>query len=85
MKNIASKKLVVGNIPMNCGEARLRTLFEQAGAVASIDVSLDRKTGKTRGFAIVEMQTTVEAEDAVKLLNGAIVDGRQIAVNRSEP
>jgi RNA recognition motif-containing protein len=85
MKNVQSKKVVVGNIPISCSETQLTALFQRAGTVASVAVSLDRKTGRARGFAIVEMETPDQADAAVKLLDGATVDGRQIVVNRSQP
>ena len=78
-------KLFVGNLSFNVSEQRLREIFEQAGEVTSVAIPLDRSTGRKRGFAFVEMGTQVAAEEAVKILNGTEVDGRQIAVNPSQP
>ncbi|MBP7863480.1 RNA-binding protein [bacterium] len=78
-------KLFVGNLSFNVSEQRLQEIFEQAGEVTSVAIPLDRSTGRKRGFAFVEMGTQVAAEEAVKILNGTEVDGRQIAVNPSQP
>ena len=78
-------KLFVGNLPFKVTEAELEELFAQAGAVVSVAIPTDRETGRKRGFAFVEMQTQAEAEAAVKQFNGQMIDGRQIAVNPSQP
>ncbi len=83
--NIDKKKLFVGNLSFNVSEQRLQELFEQAGAVTSVAIPTDRDTGRKRGFAFVEMESQASAEEAVKILNGTEVDGRQIAVNPSQP
>lgn len=83
--NTEKLKLFVGNLSFNVSEQRLQEIFEQAGEVTSVAIPLDRTTGRKRGFAFVEMKTQVAAEEAVKVLNGTDVDGRQIAVNPSQP
>jgi len=83
--NIEKTKLFVGNLSFNVSEERLQEIFQQAGDVTSVAIPLDRSTGRKRGFAFVEMGTQVAAEEAVKILNGTEVDGRQIAVNPSQP
>ncbi len=83
--NNEPKKLFVGNLPFSTSEEDLQKLFEQSGAVSSVSMPLDRETGRKRGFAFVEMETQAQAEQAVKALNGMTIDGRQIAVNASQP
>ncbi|MCW5822256.1 MAG: RNA-binding protein [Cyanobacteria bacterium TGS_CYA1] len=83
--NIDKKKLFVGNLPFSVSEQRLQELFERAGAVTSVAIPVDRETGRKRGFAFVEMDTQAAAEEAVKILNGTDLEGRQIAVNPSQP
>ncbi len=83
--NTEKLKLFVGNLSFNVSEQRLQEIFEQAGEVTSVAIPLDRTTGRKRGFAFVEMGTQVAAEEAVKVLNGTEIDGRQIAVNPSQP
>ena len=78
-------KLFVGNLSFKVTEQELQELFSQAGAVVSVAIPTDRETGRKRGFAFVEMQTQAEAEAAVKQFNGQTVNGRQIAVNPSQP
>lgn len=83
--NIDKKKLFVGNLSFSVTEQRLQEIFEQAGTVTSVAIPTDRDTGRKRGFAFVEMDTQAAAEQAVKILNGTDLDGRQIAVNPSQP
>jgi len=78
-------KLFVGNLSFKVTETELQELFSQAGSVVSVAIPTDRETGRKRGFAFVEMQTQAEAEAAVKQFNGQTIDGRQIAVNPSQP
>jgi len=55
-------KLYVGNLSYSTTEDDLRTLFTQAGTVASVALIKDRDSGQSKGFAFVEMSTQVEAE-----------------------
>ena len=70
---------------MGVDDAKLAEIFSQAGTVVSAQVVQDRQTGRSRGFAFVEMSTDEEADNAVKNLNGADVDGRKIVVNEARP
>jgi RNA recognition motif-containing protein len=80
-----SIKLYVGNIPMNMTETALKELFTEAGNVASAKIITDRQTGQPRGFAFVEMETKLEGQKAISMLNGRQVDGRALAVNEARP
>ena len=79
------KKLFVGNIPHNTTEAELRTLFEPHGGVEQVSIVTDRDTGRSRGFAFVEMRDSGEAEKAIVALNGKELGGRALNVNEARP
>jgi len=78
-------KLFVGNLSFKVTEPDLEKIFSQAGTVVSVAIPVDRTSGNKRGFAFVEMSTQAEAEAAVKQFNGQTIEGRQIAVNPSQP
>jgi RNA recognition motif-containing protein len=80
-----SIKLYVGNIPLQMTETELKDLFSEAGHVASAKIITDRQTGQPRGFAFVEMETKLEGQKAISMLNGRQVDGRVLAVNEARP
>ncbi|HZR22887.1 MAG TPA: RNA-binding protein [Vicinamibacterales bacterium] len=80
-----SRKLYVGNIPFETGEADLQALFEQAGPVESISVVRDQMTGRPRGFAFVEMGTDEGAQAAIRDLDSTEVGGRKLTVNEARP
>lgn len=75
------KCLYLGNLPLDCDEASLRTLVNDAGgAVESIDIPQDRRTGRSRGFAFVEVATEEAAEAALASLRGTSLGGRELRV-----
>jgi RNA recognition motif-containing protein len=77
-----SKKLYVGNLPFSATEADVRQLFEQHGAVDSVNVITDRDTGRARGFGFVEMDEA-DAVKAMQALDGRDFDGRDLKVNEA--
>jgi len=79
------RKLYVGNIPYETGEAELQALFGQVGQVDSVRVMRDQATGRARGFAFVEMATDDEAQQAIAQLNEKEFEGRSLAVNEARP
>ena len=79
------KKLFVGNIPHSATEAELRTLFEPHGAISQVSIVTDRDTGRSRGFAFVEMTDSAEAEKAIAALNGTELGGRALNINEARP
>ncbi|MCI0380257.1 MAG: RNA-binding protein [Gemmataceae bacterium] len=79
------KKLYVGNLPYSVGDAELEQLFGAHGSVQSVQVIMDRDTGRSKGFGFVEMGTDQEAQAAIAALNGKEVDGRTLTVNEARP
>ena len=83
---MANTKLFVGNIPYSTTEQDLKTLFERSGAkVESVRVITDFDTGRSKGYAFVEMATGDEADRAIKDLNNYNLNGRSIVVNEARP
>jgi cold-inducible RNA-binding protein len=80
-----SMKLYVGNLPHSMTEPDLNDLFSEAGHVASTKIITDRQTGQPRGFGFVEMETKLDGQKAISMLNGRSVDGRPLAVNEARP
>ena len=78
------KKLYVGNLHFQCKDDHLRELFAQYGEVISAKVITDRETGRSKGFAFVEMPET-QANAAIEALNGYSFEGRAITVNEARP
>jgi RNA recognition motif-containing protein len=78
-------KVYVGNLPYNTTEDDLRTLFTQAGTVASVALIKDRDTGRSKGFAFVEMSSQSEAEKAIQTFNGYSLGDRPLKVNLARP
>jgi RNA recognition motif-containing protein len=79
-----SKKLYIGNLPFTSTEADLRALFARHGSVESVNVIMDRETGRPRGFAFVEMEDASAARDAIRALDGTDLGGRNIKVNEAQ-
>lgn len=80
-----SCKLYVGNLSYETTEEQLSTLFSEAGAVASAKIITDRHTGQPRGFGFVEMETKMDGQKAISMLNGRNIDGRALTVNEARP
>ncbi|HTX34190.1 MAG TPA: RNA-binding protein [Bryobacteraceae bacterium] len=75
----------MGNLDFNATEESVRSLFERYGAVNSARIMTDRDTGRSRGFAFVEMENETEADQAISALNGYTLDGRALNVNEARP
>ena len=78
-------KLYVGNLSYATSEDDLRTLFTQAGTVASVALIKDRDTGSSKGFAFVEMATQAEAQKAIGMFNSYKLGERELTVNLARP
>ena len=79
------KNIFVGNLAFGSTEDEIRGLFEQFGGVERVSLMKDRETGRSRGFAFVEMTDDGEAERAIASLNGQNLGGRAINVNEARP
>lgn len=79
------KRLYVGNLDYGTTSGTLSALFAEQGEVVSVEVIQDAYTGRSRGFAFVEMGTDQEAAKAITELNGKPVDGREIKVAEAHP
>jgi cold-inducible RNA-binding protein len=80
-----TKKLYVGNLNYQTTEDTLRELFSELGEVESVSVITDRYTGRSKGFAFVEMSTDSAAQEAISALNGKMVDDRELNVAEARP
>lgn len=75
--------IFVANLNFRLQDERLRQIFEEFGQVTTAKVIMDRKTNKSKGFGFVEMPEDREASLAIKELDGADIDGRNIVVKRA--
>jgi cold-inducible RNA-binding protein len=80
-----SKKLYVGNLDYSTTDTVLNDLFAQVGEVVSVNLVTDRMTGRSRGFAFVEMADASSAQRAIDELNGKTVGERQLKVAEARP
>src|SRR5207244_11906626 len=78
-------RLFVGNLSYQTMENDLQEYFSQAGVVTSVNLMLDKLTGKSRGFAFIEFSTSEEASKAVEMFHGKELQGRSLTVNIARP
>jgi len=78
-------KLYVGNLTYTTGEEDLRSLFSQAGTVVSVTLIKDRDSGRSKGFAFVEMENQSEVEKAIQMFNSYSLDDRELKVSIARP
>ena len=78
-------KIYVGNLSFDTSEDDLRTLFASAGTVLSVSLIKDRDTGRSKGFAFIEMGSQNEMEQAIKMFDGNSFGDRMIKVNKARP
>jgi RNA recognition motif-containing protein len=79
-----SKRLFVGNLAFQTTDGDLRGAFEEFGPIVDVKVVTDRETGRSRGFAFIEMSTEDGASKAAESLNGTTLDGRTLRVAEAE-
>jgi RNA recognition motif-containing protein len=77
--------IYVGNLSFDVSEDDLRQVFESHGEVTSTKIIMDRETGKSRGFAFVEMSDDAQAQTAINDVNGMDLKGRELKVNQARP
>jgi RNA recognition motif-containing protein len=78
-----STKLYVGNVPFSTTSQDLQNLFAEQGTVESVELIVDKFTGRSRGFAFVSMATPEEARKAIEAVNGMAMDGRNLTVTEA--
>jgi RNA recognition motif-containing protein len=79
------RKLYVGNLPYSVTEDALERTFSGVGRVESVKIITDRDTGRSKGFAFVEMSSDSEASTAISELNGTDLDGRPMKISEARP
>ena len=79
------KKIFVGNLDFSATEESIRSLFAPYGPVESVHLATDRDTGRSRGFAFVEMTDSGHADRAIAELNGTSLGGRSLNVSEARP
>ena len=79
------KNIFVGNLDFAATEDSIRSLFQPYGAIERVSVATDRDTGRSRGFAFVEMTDPAEADRAIEALNGTELGGRSLNINEARP
>lgn len=77
--------IYVGNLSYKVSDQDLQKVFEKFGEVASSKVIKDRETGRSKGFAFVEMEDDKEAQAAIDELDGSEINGRAVKVNKARP
>jgi RNA recognition motif-containing protein len=78
-------RLYVANLSYQTSESELEELFQQCGAVSSVQIVLDRETNRSRGFGFITMGTDAEAQAAIERLNGQDLGGRALRVSEARP
>ncbi len=81
---IMGNRLYVGNLSFHSNQDSLRNAFAEFGEVNDVHVVSDRETGQSRGFGFVTMGTNEAAQNAIRTMNGAMLDGRALKVNEAE-
>jgi RNA recognition motif-containing protein len=84
-KETIVKNIYVGNLDFGATEESIRSLFQPYGAIERVSLATDRDTGRSRGFAFVEMTDAAEADRAIEALNGTDSGGRALNVNEARP
>ena len=79
-----ANRLYVGNLAFATTEEALKDAFAEFGDVVEVKLMIERETGRSRGFAFVEMASAESARTAIEQMNNAVVDGRSLRVNEAE-
>lgn len=79
------KKLYIGNLSFTVDSDQLSSVFAEFGNVESVNVITDRETGRSKGFAFIEMSSDNEAQTAIQKMNGVDLGGRALNVSEAKP
>ena len=82
---MSQNRLSVGNLSYQTMDQDLQDFFSAAGSVSSVNVMMDKFTGKSRGFAFVEFASSDDANKAVEMFHGKELQGRPLTVNLARP
>ena len=82
---MSESRLFVGNLAFQTMENDLQDYFSQAGIISSVNLMLDKFTGKSRGFAFIEYSSPAEANKAVEMFHNKEFQGRALTVNIARP
>lgn len=77
--------IYVGNLSFTATDQDVRAAFEAFGQVSQVNIIVDRETGRSRGFAFVEMPNAAQAQQAIEKLNQSEISGRSVVVNEARP
>jgi len=77
--------IYVGQLPYDVNESELKELFSEFGEIASVNLIMDRYSGRSKGFGFIDMPNNSEADTAIKALNKTMLKGREIKVNQVQP
>lgn len=78
-------RIYVGNLSKSTSEAEIKTLFEKAGEVTSVELVKDRDSGMSKGFAFVNMSAQADADKAISMYNAYSLSGNDLKVNIAKP
>jgi RNA recognition motif-containing protein len=81
--SVSKKNLYVGNLSWGATDADLQQLFSSFGTVSSVKIIMDRETGRSKGFAFVDMETG--GDEAISNMDGKDFQGRPLRVNEARP
>ena len=84
LQKITKMKIFVAGLPYDLDDAELEEIFEKFGTVASAKVAMDRETGKSKGFAFVDMPNSLEAKDAIESMNDISLGKKPLVVKEAE-
>jgi len=77
--------IYIGQLPNNVNESELKELFSEFGEIASVNLIMDRFSGRPKGFGFIDMPNNSEADAAIKALNKSMLKGKEIKVNQVQP
>jgi RNA recognition motif-containing protein len=77
--------IYVGNLDYKIRENDIRAAFEEHGEVSSVKIITDRDTGRSKGFAFVEMPNDSQGHNAIEKMNGTELGKRNLVVNEARP
>jgi cold-inducible RNA-binding protein len=84
LEEMMGNRLYVGNLSFSTTEDVIKEAFAECGEIVEVKLMLERETGRSRGFAFVEMASAQAASAAIERMNGAMLDGRSLRVSEAQ-